>query len=63
MVGGGLVEPEGKGEERGVQVTLVADVVNYSILSHSVVIITIIVTNHHHLVLITQSPNLLVLNQ
>ena len=53
MVGGGLVEPEGKGEERGVQVTLVADVVNYSILSHSVVIITIIVTNHHHLVLIT----------
>ena len=63
MVGGGLVEPGGNGEERGVQVTLVADVVNYSILSHSLVIITIIVTNHHHLVLITQSPNLLVLNQ
>ena len=63
MVGGGLVEPEGNGEERGVQVTLVADVVNYSILSHSLVIITIIVTNHHYLVLITQSPNLLVLNQ
>ena len=48
-----MVAPEGKGEERGVQVTLVADVVNYSILSHSLVIITIIVTNHHHLVLIT----------